>query len=297
MKATFRPVTLQDYKRRMLRVLVHVQEHLDEPLPLEQLAEIACFSPYHFHRIFTGMIGESVKEHVRRLRLERAASRLKLGTLPVTQIAFEAGYDSLEAFSRSFRSAFSTSPSRFRAANRSEQTKVNNAGKASHHFNTNCFGGKNMKVRIEQRKPLRVAFMRHVGPYNQVGETWDKFLTFMGKEGLLCGNWECIGICHDNPEVTAPDKIRYDACASVDDSFQATGDIGVQVIAGGDYAVTTHFGPYNNLGRTYSKLMGEWIPRSGRELRSAPCFEVYLNDPSSTEPEELLTDIFAPLAA
>ena len=159
MKATFRPVTLQDYKRRMLRVLVHVQEHLDEPLPLEQLAEIHLLSPYHFHRIFTGMIGESVKEHVRRLRLERAASRLKLGTLPVTQIAFEAGYDSLEAFSRSFRSAFSTSPSRFRATNRSEQTKVNNAGKASHHFNTNCFGGK--KHESENRTTQTIARRLH----------------------------------------------------------------------------------------------------------------------------------------
>lgn len=73
------------------------------------------------------------------------------------------------------------------------------------------------------------------------------------------------------------------------------GDIGVQVVAGGDYAVTTHFGPYHKLGDTYTKLLGQWLPRSGRELRSAPCFEVYLNDPQGTEPEDLLTDIYAPL--
>jgi hypothetical protein len=69
----------------------------------------------------------------------------------------------------------------------------------------------------------------------------------------------------------------------------------VQVIAGGDYAVTTHFGSYNKLGDTYAKLLGQWVLRSGRELRSAPCFEVYLNDPGSTKPADLLTDIYAPL--
>ena len=77
-----RAVTLQDYKRRMLRVLVHIQEHLDDALALEHLASVACFSPYHFHRIFKGMVGETLQEHIRRLRLERAASQLKLSANP-----------------------------------------------------------------------------------------------------------------------------------------------------------------------------------------------------------------------
>ena len=152
-----------------------------------------------------------------------------------------------------------------------------------------------MEVKIAHREPTRVAFMRHVGPYGEVGATWDKFLPVLGKDGLLGGDALIIGICHDDPEVTPPDKIRYDACVSVDEHFVPDGEIGVQVIPGGEYAVTTHFGPYQELGETYTKLLGEWLPRSGRELRSAPCFEVYLNDPQSTEPEDLLTDIYAPL--
>jgi AraC family transcriptional regulator len=84
---SMRKATLQDYKRRILRVLVHIQGHLDDALELEQLAAQACFSPCHFHRVFTGMVGESIKGHVRRLRLERAANRLKLSRAPVTEIA------------------------------------------------------------------------------------------------------------------------------------------------------------------------------------------------------------------
>ena len=110
-----KPVTLHDYKRRVQRVLVHIQQHLDEALRLDELAAIACFSSFHFHRVFRGMVGESVKEYIRRLRLERAASQLKVGKEPVTQIAFDAGYLSHEAFTRAFNAWFGTSPSGFRA--------------------------------------------------------------------------------------------------------------------------------------------------------------------------------------
>ena len=293
-----RTPTLNDYKRRMLRVLVHIQQHLDEPLPLEQLAAVACFSPYHFHRVFKGMVGESVKEYVRRLRLERAASQLKLGSASVTDIALDAGYDSHEAFTRSFKIAFGTAPLHFRLTRRiglsTAPSGVHYENSTTKRFRT-LREGENMKVEIKEMKPMRVAFMRHVGPYDEVGKTWDAFLTVMGKDGYLGGNSMMFGICHDDPEVTPPAKIRYDACLTVDASFQPSGEIGVQTVAGGRYAMTTHTGPYQQLGQTYAEFLGQWMPRSGHELRHAPCFEVYLNDPQTTPPEELLTDIYAPL--
>ena len=152
-----------------------------------------------------------------------------------------------------------------------------------------------MEVTIKEIRPMRVAYLRHIGPYDEVGATWDRLLTILGKDGYLGGNVMMLGICHDDPEITSPAKIRYDACVSVDDSFAPTGDIQVQTVAGGEYAMTTHTGPYNQLGSTYSEFLGRWLPRSGRELRDVPCFEVYLNDPQSTAPEDLLTDIYAPL--
>src|SRR5215469_15718852 len=86
-EVSMRKHTEQSYKERILRVLVYIQNHLDEAVSLEELAAIAHFSPYHFHRIFRGMVGESVMEHICRLRLERAAYRLKFGEQPVTRIA------------------------------------------------------------------------------------------------------------------------------------------------------------------------------------------------------------------
>lgn len=152
-----------------------------------------------------------------------------------------------------------------------------------------------MKVQIERVEPLRVAFVRHVGPYHEVNLAWDRLCMQLGKDGLLGPGTRFIGICYDDPEVTAPEKIRYDACVTVDSDFVPEDDIGVQTVGGGEYAVTTHLGPYELLGQTYAQLLGQWLPRSGRELRSEPSLEFYLNTPESTDPEDLITDIYAPL--
>ena len=105
---------------------------------------------------------------------------------------------------------------------------------------------------------------------------------------------QTLGICHDDPEVTPAEKVRYDACLAVNDRVQPEGDIGVQEIGGGEYAVTMHRGPYEELGETYATLCGQWAPQSGRELR-APSLEFYRNSPMNTAPEDLVTDVYMPL--
>jgi AraC family transcriptional regulator len=296
-----RPTTLSEYRKRLLRVLVHVQQHLDEPLELEALAARAYLSPYHFHRVFTGMAGESLKSHIRRLRLERAATRLKLSRRSVLEIALEAGYETHEAFTRAFRANFGRSPSSYRARHRPPRdlrspSEVHyRKDRPPGTFRPTPAPGAEFRVRVKTLRPVRVAFMRHVGPYRNVGSTWDRFLMWMGKEGLLGAGSQFIGICHDDPDVTPARKVRYDVCVSVDEGFAPEGEVGVQVIPGGDHATLTHYGPYRRIGESYARLLGGWLPRSGRDLRPLPCFETYLNSPESTDPEDLVTDLHAPL--
>ncbi len=293
--------TFKDYQARMLRVLVYIQQNLDSDLSIEQLARVAYFSPFHFHRIFRGMVGESLLAHIRRIRLERAAQRLKAGTESILDIALEAGYESNEAFTRAFRNLLGVTPSRFRAGSRREPIPPAPAGihyGAESHpdgFRPLETGGGTMEVKIVRRERERIAFVRHVGPYDRCAQAWARLLSRLGPDGWVGADATMLGVCHDDPDVTPPEKIRYDACVTVADRFEPEGDIGLQTLPAGDYAMTTHQGPYAELGRTYSLLCGEWIPRSGRLLRGAPCLEIYLNDPEGTEPEELLTDIYVPL--
>ena len=152
-----------------------------------------------------------------------------------------------------------------------------------------------MKAAIETVESIRVAFVRHVGPYHEVGQAWDAVCMHLGKEGLLGPDARFIGVCYDDPEVTPPEKIRYDACVTVGPDFQAEGPVGIQILAGGDYARVTHEGPYERLNETYAWLFGQWLPQSAYDLRGEPSLEFYLNDPHSTDPEDLLTDIYAPI--
>jgi AraC family transcriptional regulator len=296
-----RSPTEQAYRERILRVLVHIQDHLDEALALEDLARVAHFSPYHFHRVFRGLVGESVKEHVRRLRLERAAIRLKSGGAAIVQVAFEAGYETHESFTRAFAAMFGATPSQFRASKR--LVSFGDAPSGVHFFtdgrpsgfHTPRSGAVPMNVRIETVSPRRVAFLRHVGPYREVGPTFGKLMAWAGPRGLLGPGTMVMGVAHDDPEVTAPDKLRYDACITVNNGFTPQGEVGVQEIGGGEYAITTHRGPYDLVNETIARLCGEWLPTSGREARSAPCLGVFLNSPQNAAPADLLTDVYLPL--
>ena len=153
-----------------------------------------------------------------------------------------------------------------------------------------------MAVRVERVAPMQVAFTRHVGRYSEVGTAWEKLMSWAGRQGLLRGRPTILGIVHDDPEVTPAERIRYDACLVVDGTFRAEGEIGVQKIGAGEFAVTTHRGPYDRLAATYARVLGQWLPASGREPRSTPGFEIYRNSPTDTAAPDLVTDIYIPLA-
>jgi AraC family transcriptional regulator len=246
------------------------------------------------------MVGESLMEHVRRLRLERAALRLRHTDEPVTGIAFDAGYETHESFSRAFRGAFGASPSGYRKIRRDSPSAAPSgirfvSAAAPEDLEFHEPEESEMRIAVRRLDPMRVAFIRHIGPYDEVEETWHRLMPRLGAAGWLGPDTKVIGLSHDDPEVTPPEKLRYDACVTVGPGFEPEGEIGVQEIPGGDYAFVTHHGPYERLGETYGALYGGWLPRSGREPRAEPCIEVYLNHPEETDPEDLLTDIYVPL--
>lgn len=293
--------TRRSYQEGILRSLVQIQHHLDDELPLTELATVAHFSPWHFHRIFRGMVGESVKEHIRRLRLERAAHRLRYSGQKVVTIALDAGFETHESFTRAFRTMFGVAPSRFRRENRplTFQTAecgvhFNPAGAVA-DFRPRRQRGSALAVRIETTAPLRVAFMRHVGPYGSCGPTWERLYTWAGKRGILTATTLCLGVGHDHPEITPLEKVRYDACITVPETIRPEGEIGIQTVGGGRYAVTLHRGHFSTLGDVYERLCAEWIPDNGHLLRAAPSFEIYRSDPKSTPFDEFLTEIHIPL--
>lgn len=152
-----------------------------------------------------------------------------------------------------------------------------------------------MEVRIESFKPVRVAYMRHHGPYETCHETWVKLEGWCKGQSFKLTKPLIIGASYDDPKTTPPEQIRYDCCIQVDEDFQADDQVKVQELPSGEYAVYTLKGPYGEIAQTFQKLFREWLPQSGRECIHQACLEIYRNDPDKTPEDELLTDICVPL--
>ena len=240
-----KPETLSFYHQAVRRTVERIIDGLDDALDLELLARAAALSPFHFHRVFRGMVGETPLELHRRLRLERAAWRL-LGKGPVTDFVIEG-----------------------------EQT---------------------MHVDITDMQELRIATLRHIGPYNRISETFARLGEIVGAAGLIGPDTMMLAIYHDDPETTAPQDLRSDAAITMSPEATLPDGLVEQRIPAGRYACTTHLGPYEQLADTWERFMGEWLPRSGQRFGQGVSFEVYRNTPGQVPENELRTDIYIPLA-
>src|SRR5258708_10571484 len=156
----------------MRRVVENIDRHLDEQLDLDALAAVANFSPFHFHRLFTAWMGETLGDYTRRRRLEIAAQRLVAQPrLPILQVAIAVGFGSSEAFARAFKTRFGSSPTAWRHAQVSNRDQVkSNLDQA---FAPGSRNHGDMKVTIVDRQRTNVAYLRYVGPYGKpLSEFW-----------------------------------------------------------------------------------------------------------------------------
>lgn len=290
------------YLEAVQHAIERIVDGLDRAIPLESLARGACLSPFHFHRVFRGMTGETPLELARRLRLERAAWQLVQTTERVTAIAFHAGYEAHEAFTRAFRAAYGMSPSAFR---RRGSMRFQLPARCGIHYSPDgrvakliprMREGEPMEVEIRELDEQRVGTVRHTGPYNQIHLAFARLGEALGRSGVA---WRpgmaMMALYYDDPESTPPEALRSDAAVVLPHDVQMPSGLVEQHIRGGRYACTVHRGPYEGLGDTWSRFLGEWLPASGYRIDGVS-FEVYLNDPRNTRQDELLTEICVPLA-
>ncbi len=289
-----RDSTARDHRERIIRVLVELQRRLDEPVDAAQLASVACISPFHFHRVFRALVGESVMEHVRRLKLERAGHRLKFSDDLVSEIAVAAGYDSHEAFTRAFGGLFGESPSEFRRRRRSIPCP---GAVCEVHWNVDAdvstFRSEAMRpIELEtiERATIRAAFVRHVGDYMGVMEAWTRLLEWAAARGIAVAR--PFGLVHDDPDVVAVERRRYDACIATSAEVTADSDVGIIVIPGGRFVSTLHVGPHEELPAVYGRIALAYLDGTRGVLAPDPAIEWYLDDPQVTPPQHCRTEIW-----
>lgn len=291
-----KPNTSLDYSRRIQRVIQYMGAHLDDDLDLSALAEVAHLSPYHFHRIYAGMTGETAAESLRRLRLHRAAGALIGSKTAVSAIAKQAGYGSVAAFTRAFQAAYGTPPASYRqrgflVMDYSADTPASRKVKPEHAM---------FNVTIRDSSPVRLAAFRHQGHYLEIGPVFERLFAWAGPRGLMGPATRGIGIYYSDTHSAPPADWRSDACISVAADVIPPDDADAPRLidlAGGRHAVLRHKGPYAELHHAYDWLFGQWLPGSGETPADRPVFEEYLNNPRDLPPEDWLTEINLPLVA
>ena len=279
-----------EYESRMHRVIAYIDQHLEQPLDLNTLADIAHFSPFHFHRLFSAWMGETFGDYLRRRRIEVAA--LRLAAQPRTKIlniALSVGFGSAEAFARAFRGRFGCSPTAWRTQQYAQRRTNSNPGQvnsktgqalhalsAEHEVSRNSNMENLMKVKLIDRQPATIAYLRHLGPYGEpISEFWQNTYKPWAIINKLGGDHARYGISYDDPSITVADQCRYDACAEVAPDFVAIGGVLKATIPGGKYATLSFKGTVKQVGEAWTALLRDWLPSSGLQLDDRPCFEYY----------------------
>ncbi len=301
--------TKEDYLKRMNRIVEYVNEHLNEDIDLDRLAELSNFSKWHFQRIMKAFIGEPIGTFIQRKRVETAAKLLHDTDLPISAIAYEVGYDTPSSLSKIFRLFYRISPSEYR---NNKSFLIMKPIQVNEKLSLKA-------PKIVTLEPKQAIYLQLTGGYSSLdyAGAWKRLWQFVKENKLFSAGIEHFAIYLDDPQVTAEENLHTDICLVLPKKAEPKAGIGVKTIEGGKYAKFLYAGSYEHLGAVYDAIYGKWLPENGGctcekcrtphsqgvmsecdcgcILRDVPCLEKYLNNPDKTPPEKLKTEIYVPV--
>jgi len=304
----------QEYKARINRVMDYIDQNIDQPLDLQKVAEVSHFSPFHFHRIFTFLIGETPVDFIQRLRIEKAAVRLYDNSYSsISEVAYSCGFGSVSLFSRTFRKYFGMTPTAYSQMERATFSKD------GLYFSKNGLPlRKNLKedlglddnlcivksnelffmettIEVKRMPEWKTIYCRHTGPFHLIGQAYEKVFKFAMPRGLFKpGISKTASVTHDDPSVTAIEKVRQSACIIVDEDVKVEGEIGKLTIPAGEYAVGRFELSHDEFQKAWN-TMCLWFTESGYQQGDGCTYELYHNDYTQHPEKKHILDICIPV--
>ena len=271
----------QEYTRRIDRVIDYLRDHLDEPLKLEDLAKVACFSEYHFHRVFGAMTGETLNDFTNRLKLEKAARLLTKTGQSATQIALECGFSSSATFSRSFNKVFNTSPTQYRKSGKVKNSKICKELFPKQEYllpMTELEKKATFPVEIRKIPAWDVAYIRVSNSFagDTVLKAFERMTEWLKSEEIY-DQGTLFGMSIDDPAVTPKHLYRYEVCFASDVPFNCADGISKMKIPSRTYGITRISGDIRLVATAWDYLFQDWLIKSDYEPDHAPAFEIFLN--------------------
>ena len=296
------------YTRQINIVIDHIVTHIDRKLDVQSLAQLTSLSPYHFHRVFTSVIGEPLAKFVLRKRLELAAISLQAdATKPIMNIAFEVGFNSVNVFCRNFKKSFGITAEEYRRKKQQENSKnhpledkISTYQRTYFHYfcssKTLNIGDISMNCTFEIKtlEPIEVVYCRHYGSYSSMQVAFGKLMKWAYPRGLVAvPDFKMASVYHDDPQVTEEDKLVSDACIIVSEPVKTEGEIGSYTLNGGQYAVGRFEIAMDEFPLAWES-MRTLMNEHGCQYCGTP-FEVYLNNGEEHPDKKWLVDICIPV--
>jgi AraC family transcriptional regulator len=305
------------YLELLARAAAYIDAHLGTDLSADQLASQAAMSRYHFQRIFRVYFGTTLNGYVTLRRLQRACDLLAQGHTSVLQIALEVGYDSAQALAKAMRRELDTTPTAIRAGALPNWQRLFDRrplAAPSGAAPTPTIGEQPMltpkMIDIPALPVLTAtAYGMEGGTMTRAAKQgFEELWAAIGQAGLQSRAWTCLAIFPDEPQGQDDPQCRLLAGAVFDyalfsqegqasrPDLPLSGSLAWTSVPAGHHAVFTHIGPYDDLHELWTGIYRHWLPATGYALRDTPPFEIYVNNPETTAPENLRTDIYLPLA-
>lgn len=280
------------YKARVDAVIMHMHDHLQDKMVLNDLATTAGFSAFHFHRLFSALIGETPQHFLNRIRLERAANMLaKYSGYSITQIALNCGFSSSSAFARSFKNHFGISANAYRKAeSRPALPDVYRDKLFLHDVNQ-------IKVEIRNVPTWNLIYVSILKGYKieLICRGWNQLFKWATAHELVFKDTRVLGISYDDPLITPSDKCRYFACLSVPNEIHPQPPIGYMKLAGSKCATVRVTCTLDEIQGIYMYLYRDWLLDSGFQPDDLPPYEIYLSTPETNPEGKYEMEIYIPI--
>jgi len=288
-----------DYAQRIDRVIDHVRRNLHRPVKLAELANVACLSEFHFHRIFTAISGETLNNFTNRLRLEKAARLLRYSAQSLTDIALECGFSSSATFSRAFRSGYDTSPSQFRKSGEIKKSKIR-----KELFPEDAYGLSMSAAEKKAAFPVRfidiperqVAYIRVTNAFDmdKVIAALKKVMEWAKSQNIF-SQGTLFGMTVDDPHVTPAHLYRYEVCLASSLPFKCAAGISKLKMPAMRYAAIRVSGDLHKIATAWDYLYRDWLIHSAYEPEHAPALEVFLDKESALDWSHFELDLCLPV--
>lgn len=293
----------KEYLKRINNVIGFVEKNLDKDLHLEELAQKAFCSPFHFHRIFKAITGETLNSLIVRKRIERIASVIAVGTNEsFADLAYKYGFNSASSFSRAFKKFYGISPSEFKENSKNKNSRIGKELITPEQYiysinNILNWINMNAVTEVKELPEMTLAGIMHIGKPDKIKNTYERLFKWAYSKGFANSqDFKAVTIYHDNPGITEMSKLRQSLCVTADGNFSGDGDIGKILIQKGRFAV----GHFEITPVQFAKAwenMCVWVAENGYAFRDGDYFEIYHNDYRTHPEQKFIVDICIPVEA